>query len=427
MGLELRMQLDFDCADFERPETGFRPSLVFQNGRLLEFERDFVTVMQPWPDPLAWRRTLKGLFKPMRPKITLLPFDEDDTPAEDLTEEPEYVARQEFMAPVPLAEKRAISKFPARQWHMMDLLACCPGSLDLVQSTPALAYALASNWVFRNETHNQPPQSSCRLVLLPQREIAGWLGFPARQSTVRVLRKLVTCDISIEGLLQLRDGLWDEDSAMLLRHCSSITREVMAFATVPERRRHFSPRFLAELPTYGLNFTSDSLQRLLSPQILGNLDPSMRFDSMEQVKEFVAEYETIQREAVGREQSFCQFSPPPIPGIAEINPLINSRELADEGRIMRHCVAGYEGLAACGHSYFYRVTAPERATLALIREGGKWRLDQIHGPRNAKVGPETKSFVQSWFSTFGGAVAGRNTFRSDDGITIADFLRRQAC
>src|ERR1041385_4621152 len=77
------------------------PGLIYKSGKLFQFTRHTVTVMRPWPQPLAWARVLGKPFLPTRPQLQLL-----RSPTEDCslakTRGPNR-AVQQFMAPVPVA------------------------------------------------------------------------------------------------------------------------------------------------------------------------------------------------------------------------------------------------------------------------------------------------------------------------------------
>jgi len=380
----------------------FRPGIEFKNGKLLEFERYSLTVMRPWPEPLAWRRTTRKPFRPVRSKSTLV-YGPDD--GETYTFSHDLRNTERFMEPVPPDVTTKIGQFTNRQWHMMALFARCPGALDLVQSTPALAFALASNWVFSNPAPSQPLRSARRMVRLPQTAICDWLGFPARPSTIHIMRKMRIKEITVEALLYLRDGLWNEAAAKLLRHCPVISRRVIAIATIPGWRQHFSPRFLFDLPKYDeggelYNFDSTcALEFLLLPQTRRLLRPLQRFDSTAQVERYLEQFHRARR----MESRFdcppdLQFPQPPVHGTNEIIPFKNGWDLLAESKEMDHCVADLYRSAAEGRASYYRVNAPERATLSLIRENDIWQLGEVHGRGNARVTRETYAAIYAWLS-----------------------------
>jgi len=111
----------------------------------------------------------------------------------------------EYLSPIPEGILLAISRFANRHWHLLNLVARCPGAFDLVMDTPALALALSSLWVFRENPPSQPLRSARALLVKSQSDIAAWLGFPNAWSTVTILRKLPPEECTVLNLLNLRD------------------------------------------------------------------------------------------------------------------------------------------------------------------------------------------------------------------------------
>jgi hypothetical protein len=75
--------------------------------------------------------------------------------------------------------------------------------------------------------------------------------------------------------------------------------------------------------------------------------------------------------------------------------------LVDEGEVMRHCAGTYAACVAKGVVYLYRVLAPERATLCLVRMETGWRIDQLVGMRNQPIGPRCWLAVGAWLRASG--------------------------
>lgn len=87
-------------------------------------------------------------------------------------------------------------------------------------------------------------------------------------------------------------------------------------------------------------------------------------------------------------------------GAFEMVPLRTSNDLAEEGRLMGHCVGGYANLVRQGYSYIYGVRhGDERvATLELQRQGAGLKIVQLHGPRNTEPSAAVKSATRRWFA-----------------------------
>jgi hypothetical protein len=86
-----------------------------------------------------------------------------------------------------------------------------------------------------------------------------------------------------------------------------------------------------------------------------------------------------------------------VPGTAHIVPLRAPQALVEEGRKQHNCVAGYAERVAGGDTYIYRVLAPQRATLSLVRwPGGGWQIGELLQVGNQPVSAATRRLVQGW-------------------------------
>ena len=73
-------------------------------------------------------------------------------------------------------------------------------------------------------------------------------------------------------------------------------------------------------------------------------------------------------------------------------------ERAGRCRLRQHnCVAGYAERVAGGDTYIYRVLAPQRATLSLVRwSGGGWPIGELLRAGNSPVSAATRRSVREW-------------------------------
>ncbi len=92
----------------------------------------------------------------------------------------------------------------------------------------------------------------------------------------------------------------------------------------------------------------------------------------------------------------------------KVGPFLNTKtivQIADaealiaEGKKMHHCVGGLARRALKGTHVFYRVLEPERATLALRRQNGKWVVDDFKLASNATPSSASKKAVRAWLVT----------------------------
>jgi hypothetical protein len=91
-------------------------------------------------------------------------------------------------------------------------------------------------------------------------------------------------------------------------------------------------------------------------------------------------------------------------GVWRLRPLTNVRELAEEGKRMRHCVADFAEPCQAGA---YRVFTVEhaasgapQATVSLRHKNGAWEIAQVLGPRNAAAGPQMLEIAQDLLTRY---------------------------
>jgi hypothetical protein len=366
--------------------TPFRPGTQFKDGRLIDFSGYAITVMRGWPAPLAWRRTSRTAFRPVRPFLRL-------DPLEDAAATDPYVR---FMAPVPAAAQAAIFQFRQRHWHMLALLARCDGALELAHSNPALAFMLASNWVFRPQPPTRPLDCARRLLRRRRRDICAWLGFPNSAATARLLARIPPAAVRIDSLLYLRQALADPAVRKLAGHLPRLGADVLRILADPALLALVRPSFLLELAAMPADAAWPEVAHRLRTVAGAVLQPLRGLSELRELEEDIT---------TGRPSGppplrhlALTFPPPPLRGSAAVHPITTPFDLNLEGIEMDHCVAGWAPLVARGDVYVYRVLAPERATAALVRLPFGWALDEIRGYGNATVADATLDALVGWLN-----------------------------
>jgi hypothetical protein len=304
--------------------------------------------------------------------------------------------------------------FSDRHWHLLMLAMRCPGASDLMHSCPALAFALASSWVFKGERRVRQPLRAARTLLKKrQRAIADWLQFPATESAVRILRRVPHSAIKIGPLLYLRGAMHDEAALRILCHVPTVTVDVIRVMSSPELLRHSSPRLLIEAgsePEPDVMLVWRTMRDTLAMfQQLGREPDGLRFRSREHLvmvhDELAA---TLNRRRCDRRDDQLRIPPPPLTGTEAIIPLTTMTDFYEEGREQGNCVVSYASRvsASAGDAqheqaglYVYRVLWPERATLSISRRGKKWFIDELQCAGNRPPSPTTLMAVQEWLET----------------------------
>lgn len=409
--------------------------VVFRDsGRLCVFEHTSVTVLQAWP-PMAWKKTqARPFWSPCRPDISVPrgPLDGAIRACENRVarllhssgdEEPDELARRRirmtrerrawlmWFNQMPRPDRDRVSRFRDRQFHVLSMLARC-GSVahDLVHTNPALAFALASCWVFRPR-RVQWTMRSIRAQLRAgrrQRDIAEWLGFPGTEQARRVLSAIEPGAVAVSRLLYLRTALLDPGCVRALAAVPRINAGVLRIATDPRRLALVSPELLQEVSVSPheerRSPAATALGLLLRQQRANGAGPRQRarVRSLTQLLMMVGDHGAGR--GVVPVRSDVQLPAPPVTGTDAITPLQTAAELVAEGRRQHHCVATYlTRVAVRGSHYVYRVDRPERCTLSLVSTAGGWRIGELRAAWNRPVSPETWTAVTEWLRGAGEA------------------------
>jgi hypothetical protein len=182
----------------------FNPGSAWVEPKLYRFdgipEAWEITVLRPWPDPRAWRLSSESSrWVGCRPHLDLAIPDRPLRKNASRRRRLEHEALQR----VPEGLRRLVGPHHDElQWGLLSMAARVDGAPELLEGNPALAVALAHSFRLRKPV-KQPLRSARWLVRRPRRRIAGWLGFPERESTVRALARMEPEDCSLYVLRQL--------------------------------------------------------------------------------------------------------------------------------------------------------------------------------------------------------------------------------
>jgi hypothetical protein len=394
------------------------------------------------PEPLAEQRLTHGKWEPFVPEFRILAADEPaghDSHTELLRTK--QAAFSAFRASLPTELAAAVERFRSHQWALLVLAHSATSGSDLLRSNPVLAYALANNDHLRNRPTAAATFQAIRYSHRKQREILGWLGFPATEAMVRILHKL-PLDIVHPGLLRkLRQAVMIPNVIKGFGHLPSLNAGVIYLACYPEMTSLATSHLIQEvadsMDEQDTAPTADALQEIVMfAREMGTLAAIRPFTSCRKVweaheriiiehrqfKEHQAEREAeaarqaieVQRRAVQQardrvaariareEAAVAPFPPPPIPGTDTIIPLTSFAELKEESRLQGNCVGRTKSYAAGvvhGSQYIYRVFAPAHHTLCIGRRGHSiWVIEELKGTRNASAHGAARKKVQAWIN-----------------------------
>ncbi len=307
-------------------------------------------------------------------------------------------ALEQFQATIPSYLVTLIAPFPDEHWALTAWAARTGVfSDDLLVANPCLAFMLAKAASMTGRKGLAPPVWATR-PYDSQKRLLGKLGFPSTGQMRQVVRKILHSAVSVPKLRALRAAILEVPEILSrLSHVSRINANVLAAAA--GGRLLVTPRLYAELAEPG----HDDRLAPLSDRIAGTMrgwrllhphGPFPVFDRLEQIEarheQIIEELRHYQTRAV------TEFPPPPVPGTPSIVPLLSVADLVVEGRAQHNCVASYARLARRRQVALYKVLAPERATLSLVREDGVWRIDELETACNRGVSADTRTAVNHW-------------------------------
>ena len=383
--------------------------------KLHEYTSTHVTVLFPWPHPLAFRRPLASFdWKACRPALTLPPVGISTSALATTTGdwhrrpmqpalpfdsvEADEVALRQYCGLVPPGVLSLVSRYAEHHWDLLVLASRAGRAAeDLMSSNPALAFMLASAWEFW-AWPDRRPESAAREVWRPsqrQRQLLPMLKFPPREGLVRLLRKVPYESVSESHLLALRERLQDADVAPRLAHIPRVNANVLQMVA-DGTLCCVSPRLLAQAGERREDDRVPHLGNMLRDVVASVRRPASIpcFDDIDGIAQ--AHAAIPHRRPARRRAASGPLARAPFPGTGSIVPLTTVAALREEGRSQHNCVGSYGRSIAAGRVAVYRVLEPERATLSLRLGRRGWCLEQIKAARNRPVSAATRHAVCAW-------------------------------
>lgn len=283
-----------------------------------------------------------------------------------------------------------------------------PEATDLLWTNPPLAVALANAATWDTLSGKWDRDFKRQLLQRRRRAVCGELGYPATESTVSILAKIEPAACNIGLLMRLRRTIRTPSLRTILSHVGRIGVAELTLAGLWEEFPHATVPLFAEMADFlAERGAMQQLALLRDCEELARDEGCAlrRLRSMREVKRchdrLVAKQ--IRREWNDPESDACEFRqlsfpPPPFPGTEMIQPIDSPAMLIEESSALHHCAAMYATRIAQGRAYFYRILAPERATLSIAPDQRGWHVDQLAGVCNQPISSATSNAVRSWLA-----------------------------
>lgn len=382
------------------PKPGFR----FKDGKLFAFDEESTCLIESWPSLKALKKPIDSgwhefvpLFPLVRPAGVAGEIDVAAMPRESF--QIAYQRRAAFRAfrsSIPEALAGACERIPARQWTMLKLLQASPHAAELVPVNKAMVFALAHPQFFRERFSTL--EGAAIVAKRKQREIAAWVGFSETESAVKILSKVAPESVTVTTLKALRAASTEPHGRKILSHLQRINTGVVAFALEREVCEAVPMSLLEEVSRHG-DEDVDSHAALMMQRclVLGRY-----FGQRMQRPSSIAK---LQKWHLDLSRRWVLENPPqdgpvfipPLEGTPTIQPIVGASALVQEGIEQNNCVGSYVDAVRSGRIFIYRVMAPERATLAIMRGPAcYWVINELKLRSNVEAGLATLKHVTDW-------------------------------
>ena len=404
-----------------------KPRYGFKNGVLFITDDRAERRVRGWPGPRAEKRLRHNAWKQYEPDFQLiracrrnprrrakdmqqageqLVMSLDLPPPRVKPRDGKKVCFDLFRNTLPDALAEGIERFQNNQWAIIMMVhRHGEPAMDLLESNPVLAYALANSTGFQSlMKHPEYGPRSGYVFRLKQRQILRKLKMPDTKSMLKLLRKVRLQSVTPETIETLVKSYRIKGAREFLSHLDVVNAGVIDLVSRRKRLTVLTPSLVREVSCTRredrVPFASHQLDDLLHMARVRYPDREVQpLRSMEQLRALHDELALdFERSSSGKLYS-CRVPPPPIPGNEIIVSLSEAAEIREEGAVMRHCVGSYIRNVAAGRCYIYRVLEPERATLSIKRNtSGQWGIGQLLGPGNAAVSDDTRREVRLWMN-----------------------------
>jgi hypothetical protein len=420
MPLNIHLAQDAMATSGQTMFTPATPGMNYRGGKLYIFKATRIKVVKVADGPRCWEKrkgdtVFRHVFPPpvISESAFMLALQSSDNQG--------YVhwtakVEAEFLSGnIDRSIIEAMSRYKFEHWRMCALAMRANG-LDLVCTNPGVAYLVASNNLFAGHCVH-PWRRAREMVRWKRTRILESCGFPAKESVVRIMSRIEPATLRYPTLVVLRRLLGVTDSATRKRlgHLPRITPLTLRILGTPSLAKFAVGGLLDELahaPPHAHNGMSVMFNDVL--RMAREMDvPIGRCRGFDDLKRIHDRLVTAYNDTFLMVER-AMLPPAPIPeGVASdgfsIEHIDDTAELAKWAIKQNNCLASYHQAAISGEIHFYRITRPEDASLALIRQAGTWQVGQLAGQGNRPVGEATLRWVNTWINYTMNANVGRNS------------------
>lgn len=288
---------------------------------------------------------------------------------------------------------------PYMQWQLLQAMLSSTRTAELALSCPLL-FILLVDWA---EHQGIQPDDFTTLVGRKRTHLLQHMGLPASGSILKILSRCQLILKNPDELQFIRHELSLPGSVNLLRHVPHIG--MATFMLLAEHRTIAWPGLLGMIDPQATRTGHGTLTRLLrDTRNLGatqrQLEQTQSLGQLHALHDKLVQRfnrQSLEKKNIALQVAFGAYPSAPLPGTDSIQALTSWRDLLEEGARMHHCVGSYANSVHQGKSFVYRVTAPERLTLALSKHQHGWEISEVRGFANSQPGEESLQHIRQWY------------------------------
>jgi hypothetical protein len=306
-----------------------------------------------------------------------------------------------WRAPIPREILLTLQQFPECHAELIEMAQAVPEIyLDMVKLNPALTLLAATYWTFR--TFGGAPSIEDRVVTwenLDADDLLQYTRCDSSKSFLKTLSKIPFVDANHFLIHALRDHWQFPQKRRLFQHLQKIRVEnawlLSCYPPIFDPAIHM---LAANEPIFEEYTIVEIVSDLSSRRELKGLEFWPYRNRIHTWPQLLTAYNKFLHKT---NHVLETFPDSPINGEEmdglEIVPIKSRTALRREAAEMLNCVESFVVQIGLSKNYAYKLTRPERATVLLMRERGKWRVEEAMIKSNEReVSPETMKLLRQW-------------------------------
>lgn len=285
------------------------------------------------------------------------------------------------------------------KFQILQAMLTSTASMELALSNPLLFVLL----VYQAEERKMDADAFTALVLEKRSKVLDYLELPNSKSILRLLARTHFSNANSADFSAVLAVLRDPQQLAKLRHAKQLSINHLLFLQqfrgtfwpgvleiISLETSHAFATYICRMASdcFALGANIDSLRTITTEVALNRLHDRL-IDVRNQRRNLLSEQQRL--------ESFGEFPAPPLLGNERVVPLSSWEELIDEGKEMRHCISAHGPKINAGNFFVYKVLTPERLTLAILKRGESWRVDEVRGYANALPNEDSLLHIRVWF------------------------------